>query len=87
MDGPFDNMNWIVLNQLDDIPISNGHEKSVNIGSCAQHTVHSGFQTGTSKTCWNIDKILKSMFFILHDSSTRREVNTLPWGTVLNSLR
>ena len=41
MDGP--NVNWLVLNKLDHMLIANGHEKNVNIGSCAQHTVHGDF--------------------------------------------
>ena len=72
MDGP--NVNWLVLNKLDDVLIPNRHEKTVNIGSCAQHMVHCGFQTGTSDAGWNIDKILKTMFFILHDSPAKQEV-------------
>ena len=59
MDGP--NVNWLALNKLDDMLIANGHEKTVNIGNCAQHKVHGGFQTRTSNTGWNIDKILKTM--------------------------
>ena len=41
MDGP--NVNWLVLNKLDHMLIANGHEKNVNIDSCAQHTVHGDF--------------------------------------------
>ena len=41
------NVSWIALNKLDDMLIANGHEKTVNIGSCAQHKVHGGFQTRT----------------------------------------
>ena len=74
MDGP--DVNWLVLNKLDDMLIANGNEKTVNIGSCAQHTVHGGFQTGTSNADWSIDKILKAMLFILHNSPARPEVNT-----------
>ena len=37
------NVSWIALNKLDDMLIANGHEKTVNIGSCAQHKVHGGF--------------------------------------------
>ena len=69
MDGP--NVNWLVLNKLDDMLITNGHEKTVNIGSFAQHTVHGSFQTGTSNAGWNIDKILKAMFFTLDISPAR----------------
>ena len=64
-------MNWLVLNKLDDMLMANRHEKTVNIGSCAQHKVHVGLQTRTSNAGWNIDKILKAMFFILHDSPVR----------------
>ena len=35
MDGP--DVNWLVLNKLDDMLIANGHEKTVNISSCPQH--------------------------------------------------
>ena len=73
MDGP--NVNWLVLNKLGDLLIANGHEKAVNIGSCAQHSIHGGFQTGTSNAGWCIDKILKAMSFILHDFPARQEVS------------
>ena len=84
MDGP--NMNWLVLNKLDDMLIANGHEKTVIIGSCAQHTVHGGFQTGTSNAGWNIDKILKVIFFIPLDSCARREIYTREGETVSYTL-
>ena len=85
MDDP--NVNWLVLNKLDDMLIENGHEKTVNIGSCAQHTVHGAFQTGTSNGGWSTDKILKVMFFILHDSPVKREVYTREEETVSYPLR
>ena len=50
--------------------------KNVNIGGCAQHTIHGGFQTGTSNAGWDIDEILKAVFLIQHDSRARREVYT-----------
>ena len=59
IDGP--NVNWLALNKLDDMLIADGREKTVNIGSCAQRKVHVGFQTQTSNTSWNIDKILKAV--------------------------
>ena len=59
--------------------IANGHEKTVNICCCAQYTGYGGFHTGTSNGGWNIDKILKAMFFILHDSPASREVYPLRW--------
>ena len=42
MDGP--NVNWNVLDGLDEQLIENGHTKTINIGSCAQHMVHGALQ-------------------------------------------
>ena len=46
MDGP--NVNWDVLNKLDNKLVENRFSKTLNIGSCAQHIVHGVFQTGSS---------------------------------------
>ena len=70
MDGP--SVNWVVLDKLDDLLVENGHTKTVHIGSCAQHTVHGSFQTRVANTGWDIGKILKAMYYILHDSPARR---------------
>ena len=42
MDGP--NVKWNVLNILDDKLESENFPKTLNIGSCAQHTVHGAFK-------------------------------------------
>ena len=65
MDDP--NVNWNVLDGLDEQLIENGHTKTINIGSCAQHIVHGALQNGFCKTDWNIDKVLKLMYFLLSD--------------------
>ena len=85
MDGP--NVNCAVPEKLDDNIQSNGHSKTLHIGSCAQHTVHGGFQTGSTNTEWDIDKIMKSMFSILHDSPARREIYSNDGETVRFPLR
>ena len=72
MDGP--SVNWVVLDKLDDLLVENGHTKTVHIVSCAQHTVHGSFQTGVANTGWDIGKILKAMYYSLHDSPARREI-------------
>ena len=72
MDGP--NVNWNVLDGLDEQLIENGHTKTINIGSCAQHIVHGALQNGFCKTDWNIDKVLKSMYFLCNDSPARRSI-------------
>ena len=70
MDGP--NVNWKVLEKLDNHRIENDFTKTLNIGSCSQHIIHGAFQNGAPSN-WNIDKILKAMYWILHDSPARRD--------------
>ena len=72
MDGP--NVNWNVLDGLDEQLIENGHIKTINIGSCVQLIVHGGLQNGFCKTDWNTDKVFKSMHFLLNDSPARRSI-------------
>ena len=72
MDSP--NVNWNVLDLLDDKLVSDNFSKTLNIGSCAQHTVHGSLKSGFQKSTWNMDKLLKSIFWILHDSPARRDV-------------
>ena len=45
----------------------NNLSKTINIGSCSQHTV----TIGATKTEWGIDKILKALFWILSDLPAR----------------
>ena len=66
MDGP--NVNWEVL---DDTLVEDGYNKTLNIGSCAQHVIHAAFQTGSSKTESQLDKIMNAMFSLFKDSPAR----------------
>ena len=61
MDGS--DVNWEILRKLGDTLVEDGHNKTVNIEGCAQHVIHGAFQTGSSKTGWQLDKIVKAMFF------------------------
>ena len=45
-----------------------GFSKTLIIGSCAPHVVHGAFQTGLCNTGWNLEKILKGMFYLFQDS-------------------
>ena len=44
----------------------------INFGSCSFHIVHSAFQAGAERTSWNIKKIYKAIWQILHDSPAWR---------------
>ena len=69
MDGP--NVNWNILDLLDDKLGFDNFSKTLNIGSCAQHIVHGSLKNGFQKSKWNMDKLLKSIFWILIDSPAR----------------
>jgi hypothetical protein len=45
----------------------------LNIGSCSLHIVHGAFKTGAQATGWNIVGILRSLYYLFHDSPARSE--------------
>ena len=73
MDGP--HVNWKFLEMLiedrkhadPDIPCL------INVGSCSLHVVHGAFTTGASATEWKLDQLLRSLWYLSHDSPARRE--------------
>ena len=67
--------NWFVLDKL-----SLQHEgyelpPLENVGSCGLHMLHGAFKTAFQATDWSLDKILKTMWNLFHDSPTRRDTN------------
>ncbi|KAK3091222.1 hypothetical protein FSP39_018058 [Pinctada imbricata] len=45
----------------------------LNLGSCGLYVVHGSFKTGTSATGWKIDRLLRSLWYVIENSPTRRE--------------
>ena len=45
----------------------------IDIGTCSLHTVHNSFRTGVEATGWNVKKVLKGAFHILHNSPAHGE--------------
>ena len=72
MDGPSVNCN--VLEKLDDYLMNKDLPETIHIRSCDQDILHRAFQTAIQSSGWNIDKILKSVYWILHNSLARREI-------------
>ena len=85
VDGP--SVNLSVLNMLDNKSEGNNFSKTINIGSCLQHTVHGTLKVGATKTEWGIDKILKTLFWILRDSPARRANYVREGGSEVFPLR
>ena len=61
--------------------------RQFTFGSCAQHTVHGGLQTRVANTGWDIGKILKAMYYILHDSPAKWEIYAREGETAIYPLR
>ena len=71
MDGPA--VNWNVLELFDEKLDSKDLLKTLNTDSCGQHSVHGALKMGMKSVDWNIEKIIKSMFWILHHSPARKD--------------
>ena len=45
----------------------------IDIGSCSVHVVHGSLKTGIGKNSWKIMETMKGAFYVLRDTSARRE--------------
>ena len=70
MDGP--NVNWKFHDLLVAAREESGLPGILNVGSCGLHVVHGAFKTGAKATDWDLGKVLKALFVILHDTPARR---------------
>jgi hypothetical protein len=71
MDGP--NTNLKLLREIQDERQNNKLSSLIDIGSCSLHLIHGAFKTGSEKSSWDLHKILKGAFTLLHDSPARRD--------------
>lgn len=44
----------------------------LDIGSCGLHVIHGAFKTGANASGWNIDQLLRSLWWLFSDSPARR---------------
>ena len=68
------NTNWNVLNLVSNCLFENGYKYLIEIGSCSLHTVHDAFQTGATKTGWELNEVLKAIHKIFNESPARHDV-------------
>ena len=71
MDGP--NTNLTVLEEYQKKRVEGELPQFIDIGTCNLHTVHGTFETGATKSNWNLKKLLKGPYRILRDTPARRE--------------
>lgn len=71
MDGP--NVNLKFYQEFSALHKENSFHGLINIGSCSLHKVHGCFRTGVEATGWDIKKVLKGAYYVLHNSPARRD--------------
>ena len=65
--------NWAVLNDLVENQKRDQLPPVEDIGSCNLHIVSGAFQSGIKATSWDLDKIIKPMWQLFHDSPARKD--------------
>ena len=85
MDRPSVNCNFLdklgnCLNEKD-IP------STIQIGSCDQHILHGALKTAMNQSAWSLDKILKALYWILHNCPVRRNIYASEGSGSVFSLR
>ena len=71
MDGPNSNLKF--LSEMKKLTIEDELASLIDIGSCNLHVIHGAFKTGSESSGWNLHKILKGAFTLLHDTPARRD--------------
>ena len=71
MDGPNSNLKF--LSEMKKLRTEDELASLIDIGSCNLHVIHGAFKTGSESTGWNLHKILKGAFMLLHDTPARRD--------------
>ena len=59
-------VNWLVLGMLDD-------KLEADDFAITLHITHGALKEGIHKTVWNLDKLLKSLFWLFNNSPARQE--------------
>lgn len=72
MDGP--NVNWAVHKEVAVFKSDNSSTcpEILELGSCGLHIMHGAYKTGQNATTWNVQKLLRSSFYLFKKSPARR---------------
>ena len=73
MDGP--KTSWKILVLIMVLRDKEDHPPSQDIGSCGLHVVSGALHTGVVACLWPIEKLLRAMIKLLHNSPARRAEN------------
>lgn len=70
VDGP--NANWKFSKSLKRYRLDNEQHQLIDIGLCGLHIIHRAFKTGAESSNWELKKVLKGKFTLLHEWSAKR---------------
>ena len=76
MDGPNVNLKLHRLFAEDRKKIDPDLPELIDIGTCSLHVVHGALQTGIKKSSWELDQLLKCLWWLFHDTYQRRTIYT-----------
>ena len=71
MDGP--NVDLKFLKEFSKLRAGDSVHSLVDIGTCSLHSVHGSMKTGEIASKWELKKIMKSVYTIMHKSLACRE--------------
>ena len=63
----------IFLSEMKKLRIEDELSSLIDIGSCNLYVIHGAFKTSSESSGWNLRKILKGAFALLHDTPARRD--------------
>ena len=72
MDRP--NVNWKVFKEVSASMSVKLGKRLLNIGSCALHVFHNSIKAGLKECGWGKDNLLRSLYYLFHDSPARHDV-------------
>ena len=75
------------MDKLDNYLNEKDIPSTIQIGSCNQHILHGALKTAMNQSAWSVDKILKALYWILHDSPARRDIYASEGGGSVFPLR
>ena len=83
MDGPNVNVKMVKVLKEDRQQTDPNMPELLEIGVCNLHVLHAALKTGLKETGWEIDKLLRSLHWLFHDSfGRRREFTEMTHSTV-----
>lgn len=71
MDGPATNLK-VLKEFISERECASDKPQFLNIGSCILHIVHGAFATGNNESGYNLDGLLKALFYLFEDCGARR---------------